>query len=351
MYHKEARRPSDEEMGFIIDVSDLVGIAIERDQVERRMRTLSSAIEQTDDVVMITDTEGVVEYVNPANERTSGFSPDEVLGGQPSIVKSGQHDKTFYSALWDTILRGEVFRDVFINRRKDGSLFYEEKTITPVRDEHGELAHFVSTGKDISKRMEFQERMSHLAHHDVLTDLGNRALLRDRLEEALALAMRNDHMIAVLYLDLDRFKTINDSLGHSFGDNLLKAVAQRLHDCIRKGDTIARLGGDEFTILLPCVNDADAPAHLARKLLEVLHSPIPIDGREVFVNASIGITVYPNDGKTVEVLLKNADLAMYRAKSAGGNTYEFFTEDMTVQTVKRLDMEHKLRYALERDEF
>lgn len=176
-------------------------------------------------------------------------------------------------------------------------------------------------------------------------------MLRDHLDEALALAMRNDHMVALLYLDLDRFKTINDSLGHSFGDNLLKAVAQRLHDCVRKGDTIARLGGDEFTILLPMVIDVDGPAHLARNLLEALHSPIPIDGREMFVNASIGITVYPNDGKSAEVLLRNADLAMYRAKSAGGNTYEFYTEDMTVQTLKRLDMEHKLRYALERDEF
>ena len=158
-------------------------------------------------------------------------------------------------------------------------------------------------------------------------------------------------MVALLYLDLDRFKNINDSLGHSVGDSLLKVVGQRLHDCIRKGDTIARLGGDEFTILLPVVSDVAMPAHVAQKLIESLRPPISIDGREIFINASIGITIYPGDGKTAEDLLKNADLAMYRAKNTGGDTYEFFTEDMTVQMVKRLDMENKLRYALERNEF
>ena len=351
MYNREARSPSEEELGFIVDVSDLLGIAIARDQAERRMQTLSSAIEQTDDAVMITDINGIVEYVNPAFERTSGFSSREVLGGKPNLVKSGHHDATFFTTLWETIGNGDTFRDVFINRRKDGELYYEEKTITPVRDEYGKPMHFVATGMDISMRMEAQERLSHLAHHDVLTDLANRALLRDHLDEALAQAQRNDHMVALLYLDLDRFKTINDSLGHSVGDGLLKAVAQRLRDCIRKGDTIARLGGDEFTILLPNVNDVGVPAHVAQNLLKALRPAIAVDGHEMFVNASIGITIYPDDGKTAEYLLRNADLAMYRAKSAGGDSYEFFTEDMTVQTVKRLDMEHKLRYALERNEF
>jgi diguanylate cyclase (GGDEF)-like protein/PAS domain S-box-containing protein len=351
MYHRELRAPSDEELGFIIDVSDLVGIAIGRDQAERRMRTLTSAVEQTDDAVVITDIEGTIEYVNPAHERTSGYSSKEVLGGKPSIVKSGQHDMAFYQKLWGTIKRGDVFRELFINRRKDGALYYEEKTITPVRDEHGKLVHFVSTGKDISKRMEAQERLSHMAHHDVLTDLGNRALMCDHLNEALLQAQRNDHMVALLYLDLDRFKTINDSLGHSVGDALLKVVGHRLQDCLRKGDTIARLGGDEFTVLLPNINHVSAPAYVAQNLLEALHPPVVIEGHELFVNSSIGITIYPDDGKTADDLLKNADLAMYRAKSAGGGTYEFFTEDMTIQTVKRLDMEHKLRYALERNEF
>ena len=351
MYHREIGGPSDEELGFIVDVSDLIGIAIARDQAERRMRTLSSAIEQTDDAVMITDLNGIVEYVNPAYERISGFSSQEVLGETPNLVNSGHHDAMFFATLWETIGSGDTFFDVFINRRKDGQLYYEEKTITPVRDEDGKLLHYVATGKDISMRMEAQERLSHLAHHDVLTDLANRALLRDHLDEALAQAQRNDHMVALLYLDLDRFKTINDSLGHSVGDSLLQAVAQRLRDCIRKGDTIARLGGDEFTVLLPSVNDVDVPAHVAQNVLETLRPSIAVDGHDVFVNASIGITIYPDDGETAEYLLRNADLAMYRAKSAGGNTYEFFTEDMTVQTVRRLDLEHKLRYALERNEF
>ena len=351
MYHQEKRGPSDEELEFVIDISDLCGIAMDREKAERRMRTLSSAIEQTDDTVMITDKEGVIEFVNPSYERISGFSRDEVLGMKPNIMKSGQHDTVFYAELWKTILCGNVFREVFVNRHKDGDLYYEEKTITPIKDEQGNLMHFVSTGKDISKRIEVQERLSHLAQHDVLTDLGNRVLLRDHLNDALDQAQRNEHMVALLYLDLDRFKNINDSLGHSVGDSLLKVVGQRLHDCIRKGDTIARLGGDEFTILLPVVSDVAMPAHVAQKLIESLRPPISIDGREIFINASIGITIYPGDGKTAEDLLKNADLAMYRAKNTGGDTYEFFTEDMTVQMVKRLDMENKLRYALERNEF
>lgn len=351
MYHKEARRPTEKELKFIVDVSDLAAIAIGRDQAERRMGILSSAVEQTDDAIIITDKAGFIEYANPANERVTGYRSEEIIGRKTNIVKSGQHDTAFYTELWDTIRRGNAFRAIFINRRKDQELYYEAKTITPITDGHGHIVHFVSTGKDITAHMEIQERLSHLAHYDTLTDLGNRVLLRNRLDAAIEQAQRNGHLVALLYLDLDRFKTINESLGHSIGDNLLKAVGQRLHDCIRKGDTIARLGGDEFTVLLPFVHDVGAPAHVARNLLEALRPPVAVDGHEVFISASIGITVYPDDGQSAETLLKNADLAMYRAKSTGGDSYEFFTEDMTLLTVKRLDMEHKLRYALERNEF
>jgi diguanylate cyclase (GGDEF)-like protein/PAS domain S-box-containing protein len=351
MYHQEARAPSDEEREFIIDLSDLAGIAIAHERAEQRMRLLSSALEQTDDAVVIMDKEGAIEYVNPAYERNSGCSRDEVMGKTLELVNQEFHEPGFDAELWDTIRGGKAFRDVFVNRRRDGELYYEEKTITPFRDAQDNVTHFVATGKDISQQMETRQRLHYLAHHDALTGLANRALLFDHLENALAQAERSEHMVALLYLDLDRFKSVNDGLGHGIGDRLLKAIAERLDRCVREADTVARLGGDEFVILLPSTRHVDEPAHVAQNLIELLRTPFVIDsGLELFATASIGITVFPIDGEDAETLLRNADLAMYRAKSRGGGVYEFYAEYMTAQTNRYLDMEHKLRYALERNE-
>ena len=351
MYHREARAPSDEETEFIIDLSDLAGIAIGHQRAEQLMRLLSSALEQTDDAVMILDREGAIEYVNPAYERISGCARDEVMGKTLDLVNQEFHEPGFDTQLWDTIRGGKAFREVFVNRRRDGELYYEEKTITPFKDELDNVTHFVATGKDITQHMETQQRLHHLAHHDALTGLANRALLFDHLANALAQAGRSEHMVALLYLDLDRFKSVNDSLGHSTGDRLLKAIAERLRRCVRESDTVARLGGDEFVILLPSSRHVDEPAHVAQNLIELLRAPFVIgDGLELFATASIGITIFPIDGEDAETLLRNADLAMYRAKSRGGGVYEFYAEYMTAQTSRHLDMEQELRYALERNE-
>ena len=352
MYHQEARAPGEEEMGFIVDLSDLAGIAIGHQHAEQRMRLLSSALEQTDDAVMIMDMKGAIEYVNPAYERISGCGRNEVMGKTLDLVNYEFHEPGFDTELWDTIRGGKAFRDVFVDRRRDGELYYEEKTITPFKDQQDNVTHFVSTGKDITQHMKTQQRLHYLAHHDVLTGLANRALLFDHLDNALAQAERSEHMVALLYLDLDRFKTVNDGLGHSTGDRLLKAIAERLHSCVREANTVSRLGGDEFVILLPSTRYVDEPAHVAQNLIEALRVPFVIgNGPELFVTASIGITIFPIDGKDAETLLRNADLAMYRAKSGGGDVYEFYAQYMTAQTSRHLDMEHKLRYALERDEF
>jgi len=351
MYYQEARRPLDEEKQFIEDVSDLAIIAITHDRSERRMRILSSAIEQTDDLIVIMDREGFIEYVNPAFERATGFIKGEILGTNTIPVKSEFHEEDFYAELWDTILNGNSYRNIFINRRKDGSLYYEEKNITPLKDEYDNIVHFVSTGKDVSERLDIQRQLYHLVHHDPLTDLANRTLLLEHLENALAQAQRDGRMVAVIFLDLDRFKTVNDSLGHSAGDKLLGIIAQRLQDSVRKGDIVSRLGGDEFTILLPNIKSIEEPAHVSRNLLDAIKQPLVINGGAIFSTASIGITLYPNDAQNAEELLKNADLAMYRAKAEGGDAYEFFTEELTEQTHQRLDMESKLHYALERNEF
>ena len=351
MYHQEARAPSEEEMGFIVDLSDLAGIAIGHEHAEQHMRLLSSALEQTDDAVMIMDRDGAIKYVNPAYERISGCDRNEVMGKKPDLVEQEFHEPGFDAELWDTIHNGKSFRDVFVNRHRDGELYYEERTITPFKDERDNVTHFVSTGKDITQHMETQQRLHHLAHHDPLTGLANRALLFDHLKNALAQAERSEHMVALLYLDLDRFKAVNDGFGHSAGDHLLKAIAERLHRCVREADTVARLGGDEFAILLPSTMHVDEPAHAAQNLIEALRAPFIIaSGLELFATASIGITIFPIDGKDVETLLRNADLAMYRAKSRGGDVYEFYAQYMTAQTNQHLEMEHKLRYALERNE-
>ena len=352
MYHRETRTPSEEEKGVIADLSDLAGIAIGHELAEQRMRLLSSALEQTDDAVMIMDTEGAVEYVNPTYEHISGCVRKEVVGKALEFVNQDYHEPDFNTKLWDTIRAGKAFRDVFINRRPDGELYYEEKTITPFKDEQDNVSHYVATGKDITQHMKTQQRLHYLAHHDALTGLANRALLFDHLANALAQAERSAHMVALLYIDLDRFKTVNDGLGNSTGDRLLKAIAERLHRCVREADTAARLGGDEFVILLPSTRHVDEPAHVAQNLIKALRMPFFIaEAQELSTTASIGITIFLINGKDAETLLRNADLAMYRAKSRGGDAYEFYAQYMTAQTNRHLDMEHKLRSALEQKQF
>ncbi|HKK05788.1 MAG TPA: EAL domain-containing protein [Gammaproteobacteria bacterium] len=351
LFYTTARQPSAAErevMAILVDVAD---IAIERCRAESQMRKLSRAMEQTDDVVVITDRNGVIEYVNPAFLATSGYSRDEVIGATPAINKSGLHESEFYRGMWQTILRGDVFRDVLINRRRDGSLYYEEKTITPIKDEAGNVTHFVSTGKDITERMEAQEHLHYLAHHDVLTGLPNRALLQDRLGHAIAQSERSGKRLAVLFFDLDRFKNVNDSLGHGTGDELLKAVVERVAACVRGGDTVARLSGDEFTIVMEGIDELDDVSAVADKVLTAVRTPTVAAGHEVLVTASVGISIYPDDAVDIDSLLKYADSAMYRAKESGGNCYQYFTPDMTAHAVEYLKLQSQIHQALERGEF
>lgn len=334
-------------VALIEDVQDMTAMQ----QAQRRMHILSSALEQTADLIMITDADGTVEYVNPAFEVTTGFDSGELVGKKANMLRSGKHSEDFYKNLWQTILNGEVFSDVFINTRKDGSTYYEEKTITPIHNSQGVISHFVATGRDISERMRTQERLHYMAHHDALTRLPNRTLFLDRLRQAMARARWHNRLIAVMFMDLDRFKEINDTLGHDIGDQLLVAITERISSSVRTGDTVARFGGDEFAVLLDDIASAKDISQLARKVLDTLAPAFVIGGHEIFMTASIGVSIFPTDGEDTNSLLRCADVAMYRAKDLGRNNFQFYSNEMSARDFERISLENSLRHALKRREF
>jgi diguanylate cyclase (GGDEF)-like protein/PAS domain S-box-containing protein len=318
---------------------------------EEQMRKLSSAIEQSADSVIITDPEGSIEYVNPAFEKITGYDRNEVLGKTTAILRSGNHDNAFYRQMWTDILDGQSFHEVFVNRRKDGSLYYEQKTITPLKDDRGDISFFISTGKDITEQMDTRKRLHYVTSHDVLTGLPNRSLYIDRLTQAISRARWNNRVVAVLFLDLDRFKHINETLGYDAGDYFLKVVADRLSHCVRDGDTVARLGDDEFAIILEDLNHENDIPQQVNKIFQSMEEPLEFDGHELFITLSIGVSLYPNDGEDATTLIQCADISIHRAKEGGTSNYQFYSNDLSSKTVDTLMMESDLRRALERNEF
>jgi diguanylate cyclase (GGDEF)-like protein/PAS domain S-box-containing protein len=301
-------------------------------------RMLVHAVMQTDDSVVITTVFGIIQFVNPAFERSTGYSAQEAVGRTPALVKSGQHAPEFFAVLWKSM-------------RKNGDIYYEEKTITPIRDESTEITHFVSTGRDVTSRVLADARMEYLANYDVLTRLPNRSLFMDRLGQAIRRCQRNAKNFSLLFIDLDRFKTINDTLGHGIGDQVLAKVAERLSEIVRGQDSVARLGGDEFTIILEGLNGQAAGNRVAAALILAFLHPFEIEGRLLYTGISIGIASYPDDGEDIESLVRHADIAMFHAKSSGRGTYVNFSSVMEGKMLEDLSMEVSLRSALIHGEF
>jgi diguanylate cyclase (GGDEF)-like protein/PAS domain S-box-containing protein len=446
----------------------------ERHLAEQELRKLSLAVEQTAESVFITDLRGRIEYANPAFESLYGYSAGEALGQTPSLVKSDRYSSEYFQHMWGVLLSGETFRDTLVNRRKDGSLFYEEKTITPLAENGHGITHFVSTGhdvtervrgeearsrlvsileattdfvattdsearllylnqagrrllglgpqhdiggmpltdclsewgaqqllrvalpaaardgvwegesalrgepdrdisvsqvvlahrdgsgelafystvaRDISERKQYEEELRHQATHDMLTGLPNRTLLDDRLKAEINRAIRQEQHFALIFLDLDNFKRINDSLGHPAGDKLLREVSARLQACLRPNDTVARYGGDEFVVVGGDLGSVETVLVGGNKLRNAFETPMRLGDREIYTSFSAGIALYPGDGLDAEMLLKNADTAMYRAKDDGQGQFRFYASDMNARSQELLDMESGLRRALERGEF
>ena len=323
-----------------------------RKQAEQDLRIAATAFE-TQEGIVITDRDNRILRVNQAFTRLTGYSAEEAIGRTPAMLKSGRQDATFYRSLWEALIRDKFWQGELWNRRKNGEAYPEWLTITAVLDAEGQVTHYVGVFSDISVRKEADERIHRLAFHDPLTNLPNRSLLRDRLQQAMVASARSQRNRALLFLDLDNFKTLNDTRGHDIGDLLLVEVAQRLQDCVRDSDTVARLGGDEFVVMLEDLSEdpqqATAAAQdIGEKILASINRPFNLRGIECHSSASIGISLFCGEGLSMYDLLKRTDTAMYQAKSAGHNTLRFFDPAAQVQLEMRAALADDLRQALPR---
>ncbi|MBH3389744.1 EAL domain-containing protein [Pseudomonas putida] len=321
----------------------------ERHLMQEKLQLAATVFENTAEGVLITDIDQRISAVNRAFSEITGYSEIEALGQTPRLLASGQHDSAFYAAMWHQLTAEGHWQGEIYNKRKNGELYPSWLTISAVRNER-EITHFVAVFADISSLKHAQAKLDYQAHHDPLTGLPNRALFENRLQAVLTCAQVSNRQGAVLFLDLDRFKHINDSLGHPVGDLLLKGIAQRLKEQVRDVDTVARLGGDEFIILLPGLHKPSDASTIANKLLACFVAPFQAGEHEFFTSASIGISLYPQDGTDVATLIRNADAAMYRSKAKGRNRVEAYTRDLTAQASERIALEHELRRAVERNE-
>jgi diguanylate cyclase (GGDEF)-like protein/PAS domain S-box-containing protein len=315
-----------------------------------RLRQAAAVFDCTREGVLVTNREGVIIHVNRAFMEITGYGCEDVLGQRPNLFKSGRHSPEFYQVMFATLASVGEWSGEIWNRRKSGEIYPQWQTIRLIHDDYGRPSQYVAVFTDISAIKNSEHELMHLAHHDPLTDLPNRLLFTDRAEQALASAQVHKRGCALLMIDLDHFKMINDSLGHSIGDQLLKAVAERLGAMFGPGITLARLGGDEFAVLAESCPQLVQAAALAQRIIDGLKEPFLIDGHQLSINTSIGISLFPSDALSVEQLLRNADSALFKAKSTGRNDYALYTEELTAHAQQRVAIAFELRRALDRQE-
>ena len=299
-------------------------------ELQRRaasLRVLSLAIEQSPTSILITGADACIQYVNPHFTAESGYTAAEAIGQNPRILQSGQTDPATFADLWEHLRRGEPWTGELINRRKSGEVYWEEAHLAPVKDAAGQTTHYVAVKLDITERKQAYERIAYMAHHDVLTNLPNRALFFEKVAQALALATRHGTRLALLFIDLDQFKPINDTWGHAVGDLVLQAAAQRMTERVRAADVIGRIGGDEFVVLLTDVQDEASAIRVAEGIGEALRQPFVLDDKTLSISSSIGMAFFPDHGRDVTELARHADAAMYRAKEAGRDRLRVFQPD------------------------
>jgi len=331
-------------VGTITDISDIKAN-------EERLGQAAAVFESTREGVMITDAQRRITMVNKAFSNITGYDNRDVIGHSPSILSSGRHNADFYREMWANIATTDHWQGEIWNRRKSGEVYPELLSISTVRDGKGEISHYVGVFADISKLKASEMELEFLAHHDPLTKLPNRMLFLSRLQHNIEKARRQANNMAVLMLDLDRFKDVNDSFGHLAGDDLLQMVAERLTTRLRTSDTICRLGGDEFVVLLEEVSQPETVAHVATQIINALNQTWQLpSGHEVRIGVSVGIAMFPEHGASPDELIQQADTALYQAKNEGRNRFKYFSEDLTRAARERIDIEIRLRQAIEQGE-
>lgn len=316
---------------LIETIAHKVGSAIRNAQLYKELEQAGKNLDLTAAVfknamegIVITDRDTIIEAANPAFCEVTGYTQEELIGQKPDILKSGQHDEAFYKNMWEDLNTLGKWRGEVINRRKNGELFHQWISIFTICNTQGEVTRYASVATEITELKEREEQYKFQANHDFLTGLPNRRLFADRLAQEIIYAKRYELMVSIVMLDLDKFKKVNDTMGHCYGDTLLQEVAKRLEECVRKSDTVSRLGGDEFVLLIPRINDIEDTIRIAQKIIDSFKLPMAFMEEEISVTASLGISSYPEHGGDFDTLIKNADTAMYRVKNRGGNSYQLF---------------------------